>query len=291
MHVHTPTVKAVFLDRDDTLNECANLPPPPPPGKAGDLVDPALVELLPGVIDACKRLVTAGFRLIVITNQGGVARGAATLARVEQVNDRLRELLTPAGGTPLVETFYYCPFHPVANMARFSVAKSDHPWRKPHGGMIRAAADELNVDLERSWMVGDAERDVDAGADGGLARARCIRVGVHGNVPDLATAAEYILSAATGASTGTHVTLRALAGEPLADAGVRESVLSSAWALAERVGVRILFAEADLSSVHVSLLSDRFAALGFAAELRRLTNAWYESKFRDGPLWGTPRDE
>lgn len=278
----------MFLDRDDTLIACNGLPAPPPPGKAGDLVDPRLVELLPGVFEACSRLVAEGFRLVVVSNQGGVARGAATLGRVEEVNDRVRALLTPEGGEPLVQAFYYCPFHPVAHVARFSAGEADHPWRKPHAGMLLAAAEELNLDLERSWMVGDAERDIEAGMGAGLARERCLRVGEGGDVADLLTAVGRILP--TPSVGGVWVTLRALSGEPMSDAGVRGMVESTARALGERTGVAVLALETTASEIRVMLPVDRFAAMGFAAELRRVTNAWYEGKYRDGPLWGTTRE-
>lgn len=286
--VHTPPSKAVFLDRDDTLIACNGLPAPPPPGKAGDLVDPRQVELLPGVFEACERLVASGFRLVVVSNQGSVARGAASLRQVEEVNNRVRALLTPNGGTPMVQAFYFCPFHPVANVSRFSAGSHDHAWRKPNPGMILAAAAELNIDLTQSWMVGDAPRDIESGLGAGLPRERCLRVGCGGDVPDLLAATERIIPPMNVG--GTWVTLRALSGEPLRDAGVRGMVESSARALAERSGMTVLALDTSPREIRLWLPLDRFAALGFAAELRRVTNAWYEGKYRDGPLWGTARE-
>ena len=89
----------IFLDRDDTLIHCNELPPAPPPAKPGDLVHPQLVRLLPGVLDACIALRDAGFRLVVFSNQGVVARGAAPLRLVEAVNQQMRALLTPRAST------------------------------------------------------------------------------------------------------------------------------------------------------------------------------------------------
>jgi hypothetical protein len=82
--------------------------------------------------------------------------------------------------------------------------------------------------------------------------------------------------------------LSALSGEPLRDGPTRAMVESSARALAEREG--LFLTELELGAAHVAgrLRADEVAALGFAAELRRLTNAWYERRYRDGPLWGTP---
>lgn len=159
---------AVFLDRDDTLIACNDLPPPPPPGATGDLVDPSLVRLLPGVREGCHTLLAAGFSLVVVSNQGSVARGIATPLAVERVNDAVRHAL----GLPHLP-FYYCPFHPKGLVPFFT---REHAWRKPSGGMIRAAAAELTLDLGRSWLIGDAMRDVEAGIAAGLASSRCLRI-------------------------------------------------------------------------------------------------------------------
>ncbi len=80
--------------------------------------------------------------------------------------------------------------------------------------------------------------------------------------------------------------LRALEGIPLADPVVRDTVVATAHAIAERTGVALLAAVAEDDAITVTIAADRLAGLGFLAELRRLTNAWYEKKFRDGPLWG-----
>lgn len=176
---------AVFIDRDDTLMAARPLPAPPSPAAPGDVVDPALVRLLPGAMDACRRLREAGFALVVFSNQGVVARGGATIAQVEAVNDRLCELL---GG--LIEAVYFCPFHPRGNVPRFT---REHPWRKPGPGMILAAAGELGLDLPGSWAVGDAPRDIEAGISAGLAPERCLLIAPDSPTPDLPAAANHIL--------------------------------------------------------------------------------------------------
>lgn len=84
--------------------------------------------------------------------------------------------------------------------------------------------------------------------------------------------------------------LRAVSGTPLDEPVVREMVESSARALAERMGVEIFGLALDEESITVDMGVDRLAGLGFMAELRRTTNAWYEAKYRDGPLWGTARE-
>jgi len=176
---------AVFLDRDDTLIACNELPPPREPGAKGDLVDPALVRLLPGVLEACRELADAGFTLVVVSNQGGVARGIATPGIVERVNDALRARLH----MPTLPV-YYTPFHPKGRVPYFT---HEHAWRKPAGGMITTASEELSLDLGKSWMIGDADRDIEAGVNAGLGPERCLKVGI--GALSFAAAAAHILYA------------------------------------------------------------------------------------------------
>jgi len=89
----------------------------------------------------------------------------------------------------------------------------------------------------------------------------------------------------------TTLRLAALSGEPLSDPMVRDTVIAAAHALAERHGIQVGRIGVDLVSLTLELDIDRIGALGFGAELRRATNACYEGKFHDGPLWGTPPPE
>lgn len=188
---------AAFLDRDDTLIEARSLPAPPPPAAHGDITDPAQVQLLPGVASACRRLKEAGFVLVVVSNQGVVARGGATVERVTEINQRLRDLLPGANGASLIDAVYVCPFHPRGTVPEFT---REHPWRKPAPGMILAAARELKLDLAASWMVGDSERDLEAGIAAGIPATQCLHVGRHGKLADLGAAADVII-AETGEAT------------------------------------------------------------------------------------------
>jgi D-glycero-D-manno-heptose 1,7-bisphosphate phosphatase len=196
---------AVFLDRDDTLIEARSLPVPPPPAAAGDVFDPALVRLLPGVAEACGRLRGAGFVLIVVSNQGSVARGAASLTDVECTNGRVRELI------PTLSAFYFCPFHPQGRVPELA---REHPWRKPGPGMMQAAGAELGLDLARSWLVGDAQRDIEAGTAAGLSPGRCLLVGPGAALADLAAAARVILEGPEDSSHGHNSQLTSKPGTP-----------------------------------------------------------------------------
>lgn len=271
---------AVFLDRDDTLIECRRLPAPQPPARPGDVVDPSHVRLLPGVPEALGRLAAIGLRLVVVSNQGVVARGGATTRRVEEINERVRALVLEGGG-PRIDAFYYCPFHPEGAVPEFT---REHPWRKPGPGMVLAAAAELGLDLARSWLVGDAERDVEAGVRAGLARERCLRVGDGATLDDLSAAADVIVAAsdpgaariARGAELAAFI-LRP-EGRGLNDARTAGTVLAAARARAEQAGLLLAEAVIEDGSLRLALATDRVTALGFIGELRAATDRWHRAR-------------
>lgn len=138
--------KAVFLDKDGTLVE--NVP---------YNVDPDQVRLMAGAIDALRLLSRAGFRLIVVSNQSGVARGYFEESAIQGVRRRLEELLGEGG--VLLDGFYYCPHLPAGVVPRYAV---ECDCRKPRTGMFQRAAAELGIDLQASWMIGDILDDVEA---------------------------------------------------------------------------------------------------------------------------------
>lgn len=151
---------AVFLDRDGTVID-----------EVGHLGEPDRVVLLPGVPKALRRLSEAGYALVVVTNQAGVARGYFTEDDVGAVNERTASLLEEEGVA--LDGCYHCPHHP-----DFTGACD---CRKPLPGMLLRAADDLELDLSRSWMVGDHPSDAEAGAAAG-ARPIMVRTG-HGLLP------------------------------------------------------------------------------------------------------------
>ena len=143
--------RAVFLDKDGTLIEDVPFN-----------VDPGRIRLAPGAERALPLLRDAGFRLIVISNQSGVARGMFEESALEAVRDRLFELSAEAGA-PL-DGFYYCPHHPEGTVARYAWSCD---CRKPAPGLIRKAAEAHAIDLVASWFVGDILDDVEAGRRAG----------------------------------------------------------------------------------------------------------------------------
>lgn len=144
------SAKAVFLDRDGTLNE--------DPGYLGDENS---VVLLPGVVEALDKLKNKyNFLLIVVSNQSGIARGLITDSQVQAVNKKISDLLS--NHNIKLDAFYYCPSHP-----EFSSIE-DSKCRKPSPQMIFEAAEKFDVDLSKSYMVGDSHSDVEAGLNAGI---------------------------------------------------------------------------------------------------------------------------
>jgi histidinol-phosphate phosphatase family protein len=144
-------LKAIFLDKDGTLVE--NVP---------YNVDPDLIRLAPGAVEGLSVLHAAGYRLLVISNQSGVARGLFPESALEAVERRLRQILA-AAGVPLAG-FYYCPHHPEGTLREYAVACE---CRKPEPGLILRAAREHAIEPARSWFVGDILDDVEAGRRAG----------------------------------------------------------------------------------------------------------------------------
>jgi len=142
---------AVFFDRDGTL---INDP--------GYLNHPDQVQLLEGAAEALRELHGLGYKTVVVSNQSGVARGIVTEEMLEKIHERLRELLAAKGAT--LDKVYYCPYHPDGVVEQY---RMDSDLRKPKPGMLLAAAREMEIDLAKSWMIGDAERDIEAGRSAG----------------------------------------------------------------------------------------------------------------------------
>ncbi len=140
---------AIFFDRDNTLI-----------ASDGYLGDPAKVTLVATAADSIARLRRLGFAIVVVSNQSGVARGLFDEAAVRAVNARLDVLLGEQNVDAVIDRHEYCPFHPQAKVAEY---RRDSPLRKPSPGMLQTASAALNIDLRRSWMIGDAPRDIAAG--------------------------------------------------------------------------------------------------------------------------------
>jgi D-glycero-D-manno-heptose 1,7-bisphosphate phosphatase len=144
---------AIFFDRDNTL--IAN---------DGYLGDPEKVVLVDGAADAVARARALGFATVVVSNQSGVARGMFDEAAVQAVNRRMDQMLLRENAAAVIDRHEFCPYHPEATVEQY---RQDSTLRKPRPGMIMSAADRLALDLKRSWVIGDAPRDVEAGKAAG----------------------------------------------------------------------------------------------------------------------------
>jgi D-glycero-D-manno-heptose 1,7-bisphosphate phosphatase len=143
--------RAVFLDKDGTLID--------------DLaynVDPLRITLAPGAAEGLYLLVRRGYRIVVVSNQPGVALGIFPEHALRAVEARLRELLRDVG-VPL-SAFHYCPHLPGGSVPEYAVPCA---CRKPASGLLSNAAREHGIDLESSWMVGDILDDIEAGHGAG----------------------------------------------------------------------------------------------------------------------------
>lgn len=162
----------MFLDRDGVLIPDTGYPD-----------DPLAVTLLPGVGEALRRLRNSGWRLVVVSNQSGVARGRFDLERLALVNHRLVALLAAEGVE--LDAFYYCPHHPTAGQPPFDV-DCDH--RKPRPGMLLSASERLGLRLPECWFIGDQATDLSAALAAG-----CKSILVSGREAELSRAVEIIV--------------------------------------------------------------------------------------------------
>jgi len=165
---------AIFLDRDGVL-----VP------DAGYAASPDQISLLPGVPAALRRLRRLGYRLVIVTNQSGLARGFFEPEALDRIHARLWEVLDNAAAGP--DALYYCP-HLAGGSVRPFARECDY--RKPRPGMLLAASREMDLDLARCWMIGDKPSDIEAGISAGCRAA--IRVGKDQPCRDLPAAVEVI---------------------------------------------------------------------------------------------------
>jgi D-glycero-D-manno-heptose 1,7-bisphosphate phosphatase len=182
--------KAVFLDRDGTINV-----------EKDYLVRPEEFEFIPGAPEAIARLKRAGFLVIVVTNQSGVARGYFSIDDVRRLHDHLQQQLIAAGTA--IDDFYLCPHHPDHGVGKY---KTECDCRKGRPGMLLQAAADHGIDLRCSYMVGDKLADVEAGKAAGCSpilvltgygqhEAEKLPAGTVPVVADLLAAVDHILAA------------------------------------------------------------------------------------------------
>lgn len=151
--------KAIFLDRDGTINKYK--------GFIRNVED---IELLPGVTEAIKKINNMGYLAIVVTNQPVIARGEVTIEQLEEMHNKIETLLGNEGA--YIDGLYYCPHHPDKGYdGEIPELKIKCNCRKPEPGMLLKASEDFNIDLEKSWMVGDSKNDIIAGKKAGCKTA------------------------------------------------------------------------------------------------------------------------
>ena len=146
---------ALFLDRDGVINH-----------EVGYLHQPEDVRFVDGIFSLCRTAQSLGYKLVVVTNQSGIARGLYTEAQFHVVMDHIRAGLAVENVT--LDAVYFCPFHPVHGVGEY---QREHEDRKPSPGMLHRGERELNIDLSRSILVGDRCSDIAAANTAGLRQA------------------------------------------------------------------------------------------------------------------------
>lgn len=172
--------KAIFLDRDGTINEYV-----------GFLRNIDEFRLLDGAAEAIKKINASGYLAIVVTNQPVIARGEVTFGELHEIHNKMETLLGEKGA--YLDAIYYCPHHPDKGFAgEVPELKFECECRKPKPGMLIKAAEDFNIDLSKSWMIGDSESDVKAGETAGC---HCVLIANdrENAVQDLAEAVDKIL--------------------------------------------------------------------------------------------------
>ena len=166
--------KAIFLDRDGTINKYV--------GFLRDIND---FELNDNVCEAIKRINNSDYLCIVVTNQPVIARGEVTFDKLREIHNKMETLLGNDGA--YIDGLYFCPHHPDSGFeGEVKELKIDCDCRKPKPGMLLKAAEDFNIDLSQSYMIGDSDNDMAAGGNAGC---KCIKIDRDG---DLLTAISLI---------------------------------------------------------------------------------------------------
>lgn len=163
--------RAIFLDRDGTINK-----------RDGYITCPNQICLMPGAAEAIRKINRSGMLAIVVTNQPVIARGDCTLEQLQEIHNALETKLGKQGA--YLDAIYYCPHHPERGfIGERPEYKHKCACRKPEPGMILQAANDFNIDLSLSYMIGDEEKDIEAGVKAGC--RKCFLINLHKRNSDL----------------------------------------------------------------------------------------------------------
>lgn len=169
--------KAIFLDRDGTINKYV-----------GFLTKPDQFELIEGAAEAIKMINKSGYLAIVVTNQPVIARGDCTFEELQQIHDKMETELGKYGA--FIDALYFCPHHPDKGFeGECPEYKFDCDCRKPKGGLLMQADKDFDIDFANSYMIGDSDRDVEAGKAAGCKDS----IKIKKNVPNALLAAISVI--------------------------------------------------------------------------------------------------
>lgn len=167
--------KAVFLDRDGTINKYVGL-----------VKEPEQLELIGGAAEAVRRINKSGMLAVIVTNQPVIARGDCSWDTLQETNDRLETLLGKEGA--YLDAIYVCPHHPDKGFAgERAEYKRACDCRKPKPGLLLRAAADFNIDISQSYMIGDSERDYGAGVAAGVKESILVGTNVENALLDTVT--------------------------------------------------------------------------------------------------------
>ena len=169
--------RAVFLDRDGTINQTVPSPEGPDSPRSAEEF-----RLLPGAARAIRRLNDLGLPVVVVSNQPGIAKGKFSAGTLDAMTERLKKDLRSEGA--VLDGVYYCLHHPQAVVAEYRMVCD---CRKPRSGLLTRAAAEMGLVLAGSYMVGDQDRDIIAGKSVG-----CTTMLVESGGPTAAAGADYV---------------------------------------------------------------------------------------------------
>ena len=162
--------RAIFLDRDGVVNELVYF-------QTQGIIDSPFVanqfHLCPGVPQAIKRFQGAGYKVIIVSNQPGIAKGHMTMANFNIIGETMKAQLGKEGA--ILDGEYYCLHHPEATIEQYRI---DCKCRKPKPGLILQAAKDMDIDVSQSWFIGDNLTDIKTGKNAGchtmlLGKMRC----------------------------------------------------------------------------------------------------------------------
>ncbi|MGK7873297.1 MAG: D-glycero-alpha-D-manno-heptose-1,7-bisphosphate 7-phosphatase [Xenococcaceae cyanobacterium] len=144
--------RALFIDRDGVINL-----------DYGYVSRPEQIEFVNGIFELCRHAHALGYLIFVVTNQSGIGRGYYTEAAFHRLMDWMGAVFRDQG-CPIAQV-YFCPYHPTAGVGQY---RRESSWRKPKPGMILAAAEDFDLDMSCSVLVGDRPRDIEAGQAAGV---------------------------------------------------------------------------------------------------------------------------